>query len=567
MTEQELQTYIRDSYPRENESCEWKEFKYLKNYFNGHEGDDIVSYAAALSSMNGGELVIGVEDHTLNIIGIDAYNYDAQSATLRLIRECPNLPAEGLKITEIITEDTSKKIWIIHIPKHMPRLPVYAHRKLWQRVEDNLVEMTKSRLDYILNEPLATDDWSAQIIPDASLNDLDPRAIAKAREKYKELFNEARNEEIDSWSDETFLNKAKLTHKSAITRTTLILLGKSESDHFLNPSICKIRWFLRDRHESNKDFKVFTIPMILAIEDIGSLIRNTTYTYTISGSMFPESMSRYDTFTLREPLNNAIAHQDYYKGCHIDIVEYEDEKLCFKNAGHFIPESVEAVVTNDFPESHYRNPALVEAMRNVKMVETEGGGIKKLFQQQRKRFFPMPDYDIHEDHVICTIEGRVLDENFANILVSNSSLSMTDIMLLDKVQKRSVITRESANYLRKKGYVEGRYPNLFLSSKIIAPTKHVALKASYIKNRSFDDNYFKQLIKDYIAEYGKADRPDLSVLIENKLPEYMNERQRYDKLTNLLSSLKRSGMVKREGKYWVLEDRRSLTKKIIKKHK
>lgn len=552
MTEKELQKYLQERFPCENEACDWKEFKNLKHLFNGKEGDDVISYVAAISSMNGGHLVIGVKDHSLDIIGTDTYNYDPQTSTLRLVRECPNLPTEGLKIEEFITSDTNRKVWVINIPRHMPRLPVYAHKKLWQRVEDNLVEMSKSRLDCILNESLAVDDWSAQIIPDATIDDLEPKAISVAREKYKELFNGARDAEIDSWTDEVFLNKAKLTRKSAITRTTIILLGRPESDHFLNPSICKVRWFLRDERDSNKDFKVFTIPMILAIEEIGSIIRNTTYTYTVSGSMFPESMSRYDTFTLREPLNNAIAHQDYSRSSHIDVIEYEDEKLCFKNAGHFIPESIEAVVTNDFPESHYRNPALVEAMRNVKMVETEGGGIRKLFVQQRRRFFPMPDYDIQGDHVICTIEGRVLDENFANILVSNSGLSIADIMLLDSVQKGNSISREAANYLRKKGYVEGRYPNVFLSSKVVAPTQHVGLKASYIKNRSFDDDYFKRLILDYIREYGKAERIDLFTLIGKMLPEYMTDQQRYDKLTNLLSALKRKGKVIYNGKYWLL---------------
>lgn len=552
MTEKELQAYLQKRFPNENEACDWKEFKNLKNCFNGKEGDDIISYVAAISSMDGGHLVIGVKDQTLDIVGTDTYNYDRQTATNRLIRECSNLPTEGLKIEEFLTSDTNKKVWVINIPKHMARLPVYAHKKLWQRIEDSLVEMTPSRREKILTEPLTIDDWSAKIIPDATIEDLDPKAIALAREKYKELFNGARDMEINGWSDEVFLNKAKLTRKSAITRTTIILLGKSESDHFLNPSICKIRWFLRDETDSNKDFRVFSIPMILAIEELGSLIRNTTYTYTISGSMYPESMARYDAFTLREPLNNAIAHQDYSKGCHIDVIEYEDEKLCFKNAGQFIPESVEAVVTNDFPESHYRNPALVEAMRNVKMVETEGGGIRKLFMQQRKRFFPMPNYDTQNSHVICTIEGRVLDENFANILVSNTSLSLADIMLLDSVQKGKTISHIAANYLRKKCYIEGRYPNVFLSSKVITPTKHVGLKASYIKNSSFDDDYFKKLILDYINEFGKAARADLFTLIGKMLPEYMTERQRYDKLTNLLSSLKRKNKLKYDGKFWQL---------------
>ncbi len=551
MTEKELQLYLKECFPKENEACDWKEFKSLKHFFNGKEGDDVVSYVAAISSMDGGHLVIGVEDHTLNIVGTDTYNYDAQTSTLRLVRECSNLPTEGLKIEEFVTSDTGKKVWVINIPKHMPRLPVYAHKKLWQRVEDSLVSMSKSRLEIILNEPLLVDDWSAQVVPDATIDDLDPKAIKVAREKYKELFNGSRDVEIDGWSDEVFLNKSKLTRKSAITRTTLILLGKSESDHFLNPAVCKIRWFLRDETDSNKDFRVFTIPMILAIEEIGSLIRNTTYTYTVSGSMFPESMSRYDTFTIREPLNNAIAHQDYSKGWHVDIIEYEDEKLCFKNAGQFIPESVEAVVTNDFPESYYRNPSLVEAMRNVKMVETEGGGIRKLFVQQRRRFFPMPEYDIKDNHVICTIEGRVLDENFANILVSNSTLSLADIMLLDSVQKGRVISHKAANYLRKKGFVEGRYPNLFLSSKVVSSTHHIGLKASYIKNKSFDDDYFKKLIVEYIKEFGKAERRDINILINDKLPEYMTDRQRYDKITTLLSALKRKKLLVNNGKYWL----------------
>lgn len=550
MNEEELQRYLRERFPQENEFCEWKEFKNIKNCFNGTPGTDIITYVAAISSMNGGHLVIGVRDHSLDIVGTNTYHYSAQEATTRLVRECSNLPTEGLKIEEYITSDTNKKVWVINIPKHMPRLPVYAHKKLWQRIEDSLVEMTPSRREAILTEPLAIDDWSAQIIPEATIADLDPRAIALARQKFKELFKGERDEEIDAWSDEVFLNKAKLTRRSNITRTTIILLGKSESDHYLSPSICKIRWFLRDETDSNKDFRVLTIPMILAIEELGSLIRNTTYVYTVAGSMFPESMPRYDAFTLREPINNAIAHQDYSKGCHIDVIEYEDEKLSFRNAGQFIPESIEAVVTYDFPETHYRNPALVEAMRNVRMVETEGGGIKKLFIQQRKRFFPMPVYDISGSHVVCTIEGRVLDENFANILVANSALSLAEIMLLDAVQKRMRISREAATVLRKKGFVEGRYPNIYLSSRLVSPTKHVGLKASYIKNRSFDDDYFKRLILDYITEYGKAERSDLFTLIGKMLPEYMTERQRYDKLTNLLSSLKRKNMLRHDGKFW-----------------
>ena len=401
MTEKELQRYLIENFPAENEACEWKEFKNLKNEFCGKEKDDVISYVSALSNMEGGTLVLGVTDKTLDIVGIDTYNYNVEKERLRLINLCANLPSEGLDVKEFITSDTNKVVWVVIIPKHPFRKAVIAHNKAWQRIEDSLIELTESRSHTIINESLLADDWSAKIIEDATICDLDPKAIAVAREKYIELHSD-REDEIREWSDETFLNKVGITRQGRITNTAIILLGREESQHFLSPCVCKIRWCLKQEGmELNKDFQIFTIPMILAIEKFANKVRNTLYTYTIQGTLFPENMYRYDVFTIREPLNNAIAHQDYSKQRIIDITEYEDDKIMFRNAGQFIPKSIDDVVQNDFPESLYRNPFLVEAMRNIKMVDNEGGVIRKLFLQQKKRFFPMPHYDISNNEVLC----------------------------------------------------------------------------------------------------------------------------------------------------------------------
>ncbi len=65
MTEQALQQYLIKQYPKEDEGCEWKEFKNLKNDFSGHEKDDVISYVSALANMEGGHLVVGVDDKEL----------------------------------------------------------------------------------------------------------------------------------------------------------------------------------------------------------------------------------------------------------------------------------------------------------------------------------------------------------------------------------------------------------------------------------------------------------------------------------------------------------------------
>ncbi len=554
MTEKELKEFLVANYPKEDEKCDWKEMKNLKNSFNGHEGEDVMSYVSGIANMEGGVLVIGVVDKTMDIVGTDLsqFNLDTSSAVYRIKENCTNVSSEGLNIDEYITSDTHKVVWVIHIPKHLPRKPVYAHKKAWQRIKDNLVLLTPEREAAILSEGLLQQDWTATILPDASIDDLDPAAILKAREKYKEV-HPKKEKEVDAWDDKTFLNKAHITIKDKITIAAIILLGREESEHYLLPAVCKVRWSLKNEKSENLDFKVFSIPMILAIEDLGRQIRNTSYEFTISGNIFPEKMLRYDEFTLREPLNNAIAHQDYDKGARIEVIEYENDHLVFRNHGEFLPESVEKVVLDDSPESIYRNPFLVEAMRNVHMVDTEGGGIKKLYEQQKKRFFPMPEYDTSNGKVTVGIEGKVIDEQFARILVSVPELSMSDLILLDKVQKQKRLTDEEVKYLRKKKFIEGRKNNLFLSKNITRSAGNVGLKSTYVKNKSFDDEYFRRLIVQYIQKFGSASRAEIVMLLKEKLSDALTDTQKENKITNLLSYLRIHNVIKTNGKKrWVL---------------
>ena len=121
------------------------------------------------------------------------------------------------------------------------------------------------------------------------------------------LTKSGRETEIKAWDDATFLNKAKLTIKGQITNSTIILLGREESEHFLSPAVCKIRWMRKKNGtDENDEFGIFSIPMILAVDEVAGKIKNATYTYTIEGNMFPDTLLRYDVFTIREPLCNAI---------------------------------------------------------------------------------------------------------------------------------------------------------------------------------------------------------------------------------------------------------------------
>lgn len=550
MTENELQNYLINNFPIENEKCEWKEFKSLKNSVAGKEGDDIVSYISAIANMQGGHLIIGVKDETLEIVGIqDFAGYSIQNIRYRINGNCTNLDIEKFSVEEFKTLDTGKTIWIFKIPKHQFRLPVYAHRKTWQRIDDNLVAMTKSRMDAILTEIKINEDWSKEIIDKASIDDLDTEAIKKAKIEFIKR-NPKYSDEIGKWSDVDFLNKAKITIKGKITRTALILLGKEEAEHYLNSTV-KIRWNLKSLDNQDKDYEIFSIPFLLNIDEVYKKIRNLKYRYLREGTLFPDEVLRYEPFIIRESLNNAIAHQDYTKGARINVVEFEDDHLVFSNYGSFLPKSVEEVVLNDTPEEVYRNPFLVEAMKNLDMIETQGGGIKKMFNFQKQRFFPLPDFDFEDNKVKVTIIGKILDENFARILIKNSELKLEEIILLDKVQKKKEITESEFKHLKKCKYIEGRKPNIYLSHDIVVSVNNEDLKREYLENRSFDDSHFKKMILDYLRTYGKCKRDKIDNLIIPKLSKALSEEKKRNKVTNYLSSLRMEGkIVNTPGYFW-----------------
>ena len=370
MLELELQQYLLREYPQENARCEWKEYKNLKNSFCGDEKDDVISYVSAIANMEGGHLVIGVQDLSLEIIGTDTYNYDRQKAILRLTERCANLSTEGLDVEEFITDDTNKKVWIIHIPKHRPKLPVYAHNKAWQRIEDSLVELTQERLNAILEENSPVFDWSAEIIQNATLEDLDATALAKARTEYKTVHPRLA-EEVDAWDDMELLCRAGLAIKGKLTRAAILLLGKETSTYLISPAVATITWVLVDEHDEKIDYEHFYTPFILTVNEALSKIRNLNQRILPGGTLFPDVVKQYDEYSIREVLHNCIAHQDYTMQERITMVE-EPNSVTFANGGFFLPGTVRNAIEQNGPQKFYRNYVLCQGMVNFNMIDTIG---------------------------------------------------------------------------------------------------------------------------------------------------------------------------------------------------
>ena len=94
---------------------------------------------------------------------------------------------------------------------------------------------------------------------------------------------------------------------------------------------------------------------------------------------------------------------------------------------------MENVISANAPESIYRNKFLADAMVNLSLIDTIGSGIQRMFDIQKKKFFPLPEYDFSDNKVKLTITGKVLEINYARKLAQMPSLTLDEIIVLDKI--------------------------------------------------------------------------------------------------------------------------------------
>jgi ATP-dependent DNA helicase RecG len=183
-------------------------------------------------------------------------------------------------------------------------------------------------------------------------------------------------------------------------------------------------------------------------------------------------------------------------------------------------------------------------MFNLKMVDTAGGGIRKMFNFQKERYFPMPEYDLSSGKVKVVITGKVLNMEYARLLARNKDLTLNDIILLDKLQKKKSLSDTEITHLKKSGLAEGRKPNYYISAKVAQQTGQ---KADYIKNKGLDKSFYMQLILEAIRKHGDMERKNIDDLLYTKLPDWMSEKQKANKINNLLSELRRNGQISNAG--------------------
>lgn len=538
----------------ENEVVEFKQAD--ENYKTDKIGEyfSALSNEANLSGQESAWLVFGVNNKTRAISGT---HYREEADRLNgLKHQIAQSTEPSVTFRNIhVLEDTAGRVVLFEIPAGPRGIPIAWKGHYYSRAGESLVPLGFAKQDEIRQQTIA-EDWTAQPVSSATFEDLDEAALQRARKAFaKKYANRFAAEEVEAWPLSTFLDRARVTQNGAITRTTLLLLGKPESTWKLSPHPAQMTWKLEGPERA---YEHFSPPFLLSTSWLYRRIRNIQLRLLPQDELLPIEVAKYDQKIVLESLHNCIAHQDYTRNGRVIVIEQPD-RLVFENEGMFFEGQPGDYLEGNRVPRKYRNPFLAQAMAELNMIDTMGFGIHDMYARQAKRYFPMPDYDLSEASAVrLTIYGGVVDPAYSRLLIQKTDLPLADILALDRVQKKLPLPDEAITRLRRAGLIEGRKPNLYVSAKVAKATSD---KVDYIRTRAQDDEFYAKLLIDYLEKFGHATRSEIDKLLMDKLSDGLSPEQKRTKISNLVTKLRRRGRIHNSGSrghpIWQLAERKS----------
>ncbi len=505
---------------------------------------------ANLSNANRAWLVFGVNNKTRQIEDSNYRRDPEHLDSLKLQIYADTNPPSSFREIHVLNSSQGRVV-MFEIASAPRGFPITWKGHPHARESESLIAISVGKQDEIRNQPAGT-DWSAVIVTDATLADLDPNALQIAQQAFaRKNPDRISEQEVLDWSLATFLDRARLTRDGQITRTALLLLGKPEAAHRLTPHPAQISWKLIGQEVA---YEHFSPPFLLATTAVYQRIRNIQLRILPADSLLPVKVSKYDQRIVLEGLHNCIAHQDYRRNARI-IVSERIDCLELESEGEFFEGKPLDYVLGDRTPRRYGNPFLVQAMTRLNMIDTMGFGIQSIYKAQKSRYFPLPDFDLEEPNVVkLTIHGKIISEAYSRLLIVNTDIPLDDVFALDRVQKRLPIDDETRKRLRKHKLIEGRRPNLRVCSDIAAAT---GTEVEYIRSRPHPDAHYEKLIVDYLTEFGSANREKIDELLMDLLSTGgMSEVQKKTKISRLLTSLKDRGVIENAGTRSTLQRQR-----------
>ncbi len=510
----------------ENEQLEFKEAK------SSFEFDNLVNYCVALANENGGTLVLGVSDKSpRKIVGSSAFP-DLERTKLSLMERL------HLRVEASAIQDDDGRVVIFQVPSRPIGTPIQYKGCYWMRSGESLVPMTADQLKRIFAE--SGPDYSAELCPGTTINDLDAMAIKRFRELWARKTGIG---DIQQWSSEQLLGDSELFVEGQATYAAIALLGTSRAvARHLSQSEVIFEYRSSESSIPYQQRKEYRQGFLLYDVDLWQTINLRNEIQQHRDGLFVWDIHTFNEAVVREAILNAICHRDYRLHGSVFVRQFP-RMIEIVSPGGFPPGiTAENILFRQFP----RNRRIAEALSKCGLVERSGQGADRMFVESIRESKPRPDFTHTDEHqVAVTLRGEVQNPSFLSFLAQATneglgSFATKDLIVLDSIQREQNIPSEFKDRLvglLDSGVIERvndrKNSRYILSRRLYA---FLGKRGVYTRRRGLDRNYNKALLLKHIRDSGQ-EGVKLSELLQ-VLPHHTK-----DQVQKLLGSLKKENEI------------------------
>lgn len=516
--------------------------------------NDLIEAIIGMTNTDGGCLYLGVEDNG-EITGVHKHHAD-EIGVIALIanKTVPSVSARA----EIVTEEEFD-VLKIEIPMSKTIVASADGKILRRRLKLDGTPENVPMYPYEINtrlSELSLLDFSAQVMPDTTIDDLDPnervrlRNIIKMRKGDKTLL-ELSDEELDK-----ALRIVKEENGVLYpTVTGMLLIGKEERLQQVMPTAKSTFQVLEGTNVRINE--QFSKPLLATFEIFENYLKAWNPEREIEYGLVRIPIPEFSESAFREGLVNAFCHRDYSILQTVRLV-VEDEGLSISSPGGFI----EGVNLNNLltVEPHGRNQALADALKRIGLAERTGRGIDRIFEGSIIYGRPLPDYsESTERYVKLFIQRAKPDIAFYQMIYNEEKrtgrmLPINSLLILStlQTQRRATVqelsqaihiseSRIKANVesLLESGLVEasgsGKTRTYILSAKVYKEQDNLV---GYVRQTGIDKIKHEELVLELTRQQGYITRDNVKELLN------ISESQSY----RILKKLAEDGKIELVGK-------------------
>ena len=472
---------------------------------------DLIEEIVGMANTAGGALYLGVEDNG-DITGVHKKHKDAIGVTALIANS--TVPPIAVR-AEVINEENDD-VLRIEVPRSRSIVATSSGKILRRRIKADgspeVIPMYPYEIPSRLSE-LGLLDFSAQPLPGATVEDLDPnqrvrlRRIIQTRQGGEKNLLTLSDDELD-----IALHLVTRVGDSYVpTVTGILLIGKEERISELMPTAKSAFQVLegtniRMNEESNK-------PLLELFENYETYLKAWNPERETEYGLFRIPIPEFDWAAFREGVVNAFCHRDYTILGSVRVL-IDDEGLSISNPGGFIDGvNLKNLLT---VEPHGRNPALADAMKRIGLAEKTGRGIDRIFEGSIVFGRPWPDYsDSTSRTVKLFIQRAKADLPFAKFVADEQNrqgkpLSIYTLMILSVMNMERRVTvdrivditnlsenkvRSAVEKLIEQGLVEasgrGKGRSFILGAKIYKENKETI---QYVRQTDIDSIRYPELV-------------------------------------------------------------------------